>query len=314
MICEKKTPESSWVFFLKKVGFMRNKNWKQILLFLAPVLVLFVAYFVYPLGFVFVTSFTDWNGIGAMEFSGLDNYLGLFGDETFRTSLSNNITWALVLGFVQIPLAAGMAMILARKPKGWKMFRTVYFLPNVISQVALAMMWLAIYNAEHGILNSFLELAGMSGLTRNWLGNMTTAFPAVIIQQIFYIGYFMIVILASRMGISESYYEAAEIDGANIFQQERHITIPMLKGILITTMTLALAYGMRHFESTYLMTNGGPAHATSVMGILLYRNLGALNYGEANAIGSILIIFGGATIALIRWLFSRNDNTSDSVQ
>ncbi len=293
---------------------MRNKNWKQILLFLLPVLILFVTYFVYPLGFVFVTSFTKWNGIGAMEFNGLQNYIKLFGDETFRISLKNNIIWALALGFIQIPMAAGMAMILARKPKGWKSFRTVYFLPNVISQVALAMMWLAIYNAEFGVLNSFLEGIGLSGLTRNWLGNMETAFPAVIIQQIFYIGYFMIVILASRMGISETFYEAAEIDGANILQQERHITIPMLRGILITTTTLALAYGMRHFESTYLMTNGGPAHSTSVMGILLYRDLGALNYGEANAIGSILIIFGGATIAFIRWLFTRSDNALDSTQ
>ena len=292
---------------------MRNKNWKMILVFLLPVLILFIAYFVYPLGFVMATSFTKWNGIGKMEFIGFKNYIDLFSDETFRLSLKNNIVWALVLGFVQIPLAAGMAMILARKPKGWKLFRTVYFLPNVISQVALAMMWLAIYNAEFGILNNLLGAVGLDGLTRNWLGDMNTAFPAVIVQQLFYIGYFMIVILASRMGISETFYEAAEIDGANIFQQERHITIPMLKGILVTTSTLALAYGMRHFESTYLMTNGGPAHSTSVLGIMLFRDLGALKYGEANAIGSVLIIFGGAIIAFIRWLFSRND-AADSVQ
>ena len=291
-----------------------NKNWKQIFLFLLPVLILFGAYFVYPLGFVFVTSFTKWNGITTPVFIGLKNFFELFQDETFRLSLGNNIVWALVLGFIQIPLAAGMAMILSRKPRGWQLFRTFYFLPNVISQVALAMMWLAIYNAEFGILNNFLEILGMENLTHNWLGELETAFPAVIVQQLFYIGYFMIVILASRMGISETFYEAAEIDGANIFQQEVHITIPMLRPILITTSTLALAYGMRHFESTYLMTNGGPAHATSVMGILLYRDLGALNYGEANAIGAILILFGGATIGLIRWLFTRNSTAGDSVQ
>ncbi|MDC7226746.1 MAG: sugar ABC transporter permease [Spirochaetales bacterium] len=291
-----------------------NKNWKQIILFLLPALILFGVYFIYPLGFVIVTSFSKWNGISAPVFHGFKNYIELFQDETFRLSMRNNIVWALVLGFVQIPLAAVMAMILARKPKGWKFFRTAYFLPNVISQVALAMMWLAIYNAEFGILNNLLEMMGFEGLTRNWLGNMDTAFPAVLVQQVFYIGYFMVVILASRMGIPDSYYEAAEIDGANVFQQEFYITLPMLKPILITTMTLALAYGMRHFESTYLMTNGGPAHSTSVMGILLYRNLGALNYGESNAIGAILIVFGGATIALIRWLFSRNLDADDGIQ
>lgn len=291
-----------------------KKDRLYILLFLLPVVVLFGFYFVYPLGFVIVTSFSKWNGISKPIFIGLENFKSLFGDETFRRSLGNNIIWALVLGFVQIPLAAVMAMILARKPRGWKTLRTIYFLPNVISQVALAMMWLAIYNAEFGILNNLLELVGLEHLAHNWLGEFSTAFPAVIIQQIFYIGYFMIVILAYRMGIPKSLYEAAEIDGANLLRQELAITLPMLKPILVTIITLALAYGMRHFESTYLMTNGGPAHRTSVMGIMLYRDLGALKYGEGNAIGAILIVFGGATIGLIRWLFSRNSHASDSVQ
>jgi raffinose/stachyose/melibiose transport system permease protein len=280
----------------------RNKNAKHILLFLAPAIIIYIVYFIYPLGFVMATSFTDWDGISAMKFNGIRNYINLFTDGTFIHALRNNIIWALSLGFIQIPLATAMALILARKPKGWKTFRTMYFLPNVISQVALAMMWLAIYNADHGLLNNLLVLIGRGDSATNWLGNMDTALMAVIIQQLFYIGYFMIVILASRMNIPTSYYEAAEIDGASIAQQEWSITLPMLKDILITTITLALAYGMRHFESTYLMTNGGPAHATDVLGILLYRNLGALQYGEGNAIGTTLIIFGGATIVLIRHL------------
>ncbi len=292
----------------------RNKYWKQIILFLLPVIILFGVYFVYPLGFVIGSSLTEWDGITAPKFIGLNNYGNLFGNETFRTSLRNNIIWALVLGFIQIPLAAGMAMILSRKPKGWKALRTLYFLPNVISQVALAMMWTALYNAEYGILNSLLNAAGLENFTHNWLGEMGTALPAVIFQQLFYIGYFMIIILAARMGIPDSYYEAAEIDGANIFRQEIYITIPMLRAILITTMSLALAYGLRHFESTYLMTKGGPAHATSVMGIILYRNLGALHYGKANAIGTVLIIIGGGVIAFVRWFFGRKENASDATQ
>jgi raffinose/stachyose/melibiose transport system permease protein len=291
-----------------------NKHWKNILLFLLPVLILYGVYFVYPLGFVITSSLTEWNGITPPRFLLFENYTDLFMSETFRLSLRNNIVWALVLGCIQIPLAAGMAMILARKPKGWKSMRTLYFLPNVISQVALAMMWLALYNAEFGILNNLLEAVGLENLTRNWLGGINTALPAVLIQQLFYIGYFMIIILAARMSIPESFYEAAEIDGASIFKQEIYITIPMLRAILITTMTLALAYGMRHFESTFLMTRGGPAHSTSVMGIILYRNLGALHYGKANAIGTILIIIGGAVIAFIRWFFGRKESASEATQ
>ncbi|MGH4036942.1 MAG: carbohydrate ABC transporter permease [Sphaerochaeta sp.] len=289
----------------------RNKNIKHIILFLAPALIIYLIYFLYPLGYVIVTSFTNWDGISAMQFNGLENYRYLFSDETFTHGLRNNIIWALCLGFIQIPLATAMALILARKPKGWKTFRTMYFLPNVISQVALAMMWLAIYNADHGLLNNLLNAVGLGSKATNWLGNMDTAFPAVIIQQIFYIGYFMIVILASRMNIPTSYYEAAKIDGTSVLQEEWYITIPMLKNILITTITLALAYGMRHFESTYLMTNGGPAHATDVLGILLYRDLGALQYGEGNAIGTTLIIFGGVTIVLIRYLLQNIGNKED---
>ena len=284
---------------------MKKRNWIGIVLFLLPVLVLFIMYFIYPLLFVIVTSFTEWNGFSAMEFVGLANFKELYADSTFRLSLENNLVWALVLGFIQIPMAAVMAMILAREPKGWRMLRTCYFLPNVISAIALAMMWTAIYNADTGLLNGLLRLVGLDNLTKNWLGDMSVAFPAVIAQQLFYIGYFMVVILASRVGIDETYYEAAELDGANILQQEIYITIPMLLPILITTITLAMAYGIRHFESTYLMTNGGPAHTTSVLGIMLYRNLGSLNYGTANAIGTTLIMIGGALIGLIRFVMNR---------
>ncbi len=287
---------------------MQNKNGKMIFLFLLPVLILFTAFFIYPLAYVIVTSFSKWNGFTAPQFFGFENYRYLFTDENFRLSLRNNIVWAMVLGFVQVPLACIMAMVLARKPKGWKFFRTVYFLPNVISQVALAMMWTAIYNAQNGVLNALLTFVGLGHLTNNWLGNMDTAFAAVIFQQVFYIGYFMIVILASRLSIPDSYYEAAELDGANLIQQEFHITLPMLKPILITTITLALAYGMRHFESTFLMTGGGPAHSTSVMGIMLYTDMQALRYGEGNAIGATLVIFGGATIGFIRYFLTKNSD------
>ncbi len=287
---------------------MQNKNGKMIFLFLLPVLILFSAFFIYPLAYVIVTSFSKWNGFTTPQFIGFENYRYLFSDENFRLSLRNNIVWAGVLGFVQVPLACIMAMILSRRPKGWKFLRTVYFLPNVISQVALAMMWTAIYNAQNGVLNALLTFVGLGHLSNNWLGNMDTAFAAVIFQQVFYIGYFMIVILASRLSIPDSYYEAAELDGANILQQEFHITLPMLKPILITTITLALAYGMRHFESTFLMTGGGPAHSTSVMGIMLYTDMQALRYGEGNAIGATLVIFGGATIGLIRYFLTKNND------
>jgi raffinose/stachyose/melibiose transport system permease protein len=291
-----------------------GQQWVWILVFLLPALVLFAMYFVYPLGFVFVTSTLEWNGVAAPEFVGLRNYIDNFGSRSFQFSIRNNFIWLASLAIVQIGLAAAVAMILARQPRGWRFFRTVYFLPNVISQVAIAMMWAALYNAEYGAINQFLELVGLENLTRNWLGEIGTALPSILIQQVFYIGYFMIIILASTMSIPESYYQAAQIDGANVWQQEIHITLPMIRSILVTSMTLAAAYGLRHFEATFLLTDGGPAHRTSVLGIQLYRMTSALDYGHANAVGGTLVVLGLIVITLIRSTLGRRVAADEATQ
>jgi raffinose/stachyose/melibiose transport system permease protein len=291
-----------------------RKNIFWIILFLTPVMILFFLYFVYPLGFIFVTSTLKWNGVSTAKFVGLQHFISNFQNKTFLLSLKNNFIWLFANGFVQIGLAALVALILARRPKGWRFLRTVYFLPNVISQVAIAMMWAALYNAEYGAINQLLTSIGLENLTHNWLGEFGTALPAIIIQQVFYIGYFMIIILASVMTIPDSLYEAAEIDGANVWQQEWHITLPMIKDILVTAMTLAMAYGLRHFEATFLLTNGGPANQTSVLGIQLYKKMSALKYGQASSISTTLVILGLIMIVLIRSTIGRKSSASDLTQ
>lgn len=291
-----------------------RRNTLGILLFLLPVLTLYVMYFLWPLGFIFVTSTLKWNGVSRPEFLGAGNYIANFRNSTFLLSLKNNIIWLFSNGILQIGMATVVALILARRPRGWRFLRTVYFLPNVISQVAIAMMWKALYNAEYGAINQFLVKIGLEHLTRNWLGEIGTALPAVIIQQIFYIGYFMIIILASVMTIPDSLYEAAEIDGASVIQQELHITIPMIKEILVTAVTLAMAYGLRHFEATFLLTDGGPANRTSVLGIMLYKRLGALRYGRAASISATLVILGLIMIVLIRSTVGRRSSADELSQ
>lgn len=288
-----------------------RKNGLWIFLFLLPVLVLFFAYFVYPLGFVFVTSTLKWNGVSQAEFIGFQNFVSNFQNKTFMLSLRNNFIWLFANGILQVGMAAMVALILARRPKFWRSLRTIYFLPNVISQVAIAMMWAALYNAEYGAINQFLTAIGLEQHTHNWLGEFGTALPSIIVQQVFYIGYFMIIILSSVMTIPGSLYEAAEIDGANTYQQEWHITLPMIKDILVTAVTLAAAYGLRHFEATFLLTNGGPANRTSVLGIMLYKNLAALKYGRAASISATLVVVGLLVIVLIRSTIGRRSAASD---
>lgn len=293
------------ITLLLRGGAMKKSRVDKIgmVLFLLPAAILFITFFVYPVTYVFLTSFTKWDGVGAKEFVALKNYKFLFTDEVFLKSIKNNVLWALSAGFIQVPLAVLVALLLSKKPRGWKILRTIFYFPNIISGLALAMMWLAIYNSEYGALNGLLKAIGLGSLSKNWLGGMHTAFPAMIVYWLFYIGYFMVIVMADISSIPESYYEAAEIDGASPLRQDLHITLPLIKGSIVTCLTLALIYGLRQFENVYLMTNGGPDNNTSVMVLYLFKEFGNMNYGLANAAGVVLILIGSMVIVAVRKAF-----------
>lgn len=277
---------------------------KALYAFMAPALIVMILFFVIPVIYVIAVSFLKWNGISSPVFNNLKNYALLMKDKSFSRSVINNVIWALVAGFIQVPLAMVMAIILSRKPKGWKFFRTVYFFPQVISGIALATLWRAIYNAEHGMLNGLLRAIGLGGLAKDWLGTTQTAFPAVLIYWVFYVGYYMVIMMADITTIDTSYYEAATIDGATDFQQAIYITIPLIKKTsLLTCVTLASVMGLRQFEQVYMLTNGGPANMTSTIVLYMYKKMQNANYGIASASAVILIIVGVVFIVCIRKLF-----------
>ena len=278
---------------------------------MAPAIIVMVIFFILPIIYVLVVSCLKWNGISAPQAVGVENFVKLLKNSTFQRSLKNNVIWALVAGFIQVPLAMVMAIILSRKPKGWKFFRTVYFFPQVISGIALATLWRAIYNAEHGMLNGMLSAVGLDRLATDWLGNSSTAFPAVLIYWVFYVGYYMVIMMADITTIDTSYYEAATIDGATDFQQAIHITIPLIKKTsLLTCVTLASVMGLRQFEQVYMLTNGGPNHRTSTMVLYMYERLQSESYGLASATAVILIVVGVIFIVCIRRLFNGRSETA----
>ncbi len=282
---------------------------------MGPAIVLMLVFFVIPVIYVVVVSFFKWNGITAMEFRNFRNYALLFNDKAFTRSVINNVIWALVAGFIQVPLAMVMAIILSRKPKGWKFFRTVYFFPQVISGIALATLWRAIYSADNGLLNGILTAVGRGDLAKDWLGTISTAFPAVLIYWVFYVGYYMVIMMADITTIDTSYYEAATIDGATDFQQAIYITIPLIKKTsLLTCVTLASVMGLRQFEQVYMLTNGGPANTTSTIVLYMYKKLQDSNYGMASASAVILIIVGVLFIICIRKLFEGRSEQSQQLR
>ena len=281
----------------------RSDRW-PLIAFLAPAIFLVIMFFVIPVGYNVVVSLLKWDGISQPIFRGFTNFVKLFKDKAFTRSILNNVIWALVASCIQVPLAMLMAIILSRKPKGWKFFRTVYFFPQVISGIALATLWRAIYNAETGMLNGILRSLGQGAAARDWLGELSTAFPAVLIYWVFYVGYYMVIMMADITTIDETYYEAATIDGATDIQQAIHITIPLIKNSsLLTCVTLASVMGLRQFEQVYMLTNGGPANTTSTIVLYLYKKLQDSNYGMAAASAIVLIVIGALFIVFIRKLF-----------
>ena len=271
-----------------------------LILFITPAISLFLLFFIIPILFLFITSFTNWDGISA-DFVGLKNYAKLLNNKTFIRSIINNLYWCLTAAFITVPLALIIALLLAHRSRGWKVFRTILFIPQVVSSAAIALLWLALYNSEYGLVNYILDYIGFSEYKdHNWLGSLRTAQPALIAFSLCYVGYFMVIMLAKTAGISEEYFDAAKIDGATQFQKDLHITAPLIKSTFFLCIILAVIFNLRQFEYVFLMTNGGPANRTSVLVFYIWKELSIQRLGLGNAAGVIMIAIGAILLLIMR--------------
>lgn len=286
---------------------MKNQHRTGVVLFLIPAVVVFFIYFIYPIGFLAYTSFMKWDSITPMEYVGLHNFKRLLEDEVFHKALKNTLAWGGAAVFLHIPMAMIIAMILSRKIAGWKFFRTIFFIPNLISTLALAMLWQFIYNGEFGLLNELLQFLGLDSWQHNWLGELNTAFPALIGQWIFYIGFFMIIFMSFISTIDPSLYESAQIDGAGALKQEWYITLPLLKPALSISVLLSLTDTLKNFEAPFLLTNGGPVNQTMVLSLHIYNKMVSYQYGYANTLAIMLIAIGAVMVLAVRIAFREKD-------
>ncbi|HIA60062.1 MAG TPA: sugar ABC transporter permease [Pelagibacterales bacterium] len=279
---------------------IRKEEIIWLILFITPAIGLFLLFFIIPILFLFITSFTNWDGISA-DFIGIDNYVKLLNNKTFIRSIINNLYWCLTAAFITVPLALIIALLLAHRSRGWKVFRTILFIPQVVSSAAIALLWLALYNSEYGLVNYLLDYIGLSEYkNHNWLGSLRTAQPALIAFSLCYVGYFMVIMLAKTAGISDDYYDAATIDGASQFQKDLHITAPLIKSTFFLCIILAVIFNLRQFEFVYLMTNGGPANRTSVLVLYIWKELSIQRLGLGNAAGVIMISLGAILLIIMR--------------
>ncbi len=270
-------------------------NKRAILIFMAPALLIYVLFAIYPIIMSVYYSLLDWNGIGGGMFVGLKNYVDLFVNNSngFGSAVINSLILAFLSVFVQLPLSLALALLIINpRVKKERFYRTVYFLPAIVSTVIIAELWKKIYHPTYGLLNSFLGSVGLGSLQNEWLGSTKTALIAVFIPIIWqYIGNHMLMMYSVARGISEDILEAARIDGATHFQTCMKIIIPMIKNMIVVCVTFAIVGSLKAFDLIYVMTNGGPLHATETPGTLMYNTIFIQNkYGYGSSMAIFIVI------------------------
>ncbi|MCR4895209.1 MAG: sugar ABC transporter permease [Lachnospiraceae bacterium] len=282
-------------------------NTLNIIAFLLPGLILFIVVLIAPIALSGYYSFFDWNGFGAKTFIGLDNYKELFTSSAigFLKALRNSLLLAALSVFLQLPLSLGLALLLGKGIKGERAFLSVYFMPVLISTVVIGQLWLKIYNPSYGILNVALTKLGLESLTRTWLGDVKVALGACFVPTLWqYVGYHMLLMYAGVKGVSPELREAAMIDGATSWQVSRYIVIPVIKPIIKVSVIFAVTGSLKSFDLIYVLTNGGPLHATEVPSTLMINMLFLRNrYGMGSTIAVMLIFLCFAFALLINRAF-----------
>lgn len=271
---------------------MNRIRLRTAILFVLPATFLFSLFVYYPFLQSVYYSFTQWDSIRPPKFIGLDNYSFLLEDSKMKKGLMNTLQMTVFGIVVQNTLALLLAVLLNRTFRSGVFLRTAFYLPVVVSLVVTSVVWGNLLQYD-GLLNLLLEKLGLGGQVKDWLGNVQTAFPAIILlTQWQALGYCALIYLAGLQSIPADVYEASTIDGAGRFKQFIHITIPLLMPVITIVLFLTIVGGLKLFDIPYVMTGGGPGHASYTITLAIYNAAfrdGA--YGYATAAGIVLMVF-----------------------
>lgn len=282
--------------------FFRNKL--AISLFTLPALILITLFLSYPLSQTLIKSMYKWNGLTNGEFLFLDNYKTLFKDAIFYTSLKNGTIYSSLLLVLMVGLPLLTALVLVNPNiKERKFLRTSYFVPVVLSVTVACQMFQSIYNPETGMINNIFKMLGVS-YRQSWLDSWPSALIAIcVVQAWHFFGQYLLIIYAAVKSVPGDYYEAAEIDGAKMYQAHIHITLPMITETLKFCVILAFIWGFNQFGEVFIMTGGGPGTMTYTLPLFIYREgFKQFNFGYGSAVSSILlVILLGITVVINKY-------------
>ena len=290
-----------------KRGRMERREERAFYLFISPWIIGFILFSAGPVLGSFVISFTQWSMLSAPSWTGPTNYQRLVNDPLFWQALANTLYFAAGSVGLGLILSFLLALLLNQQVKGMALFRTIFYLPSVCSGVAVAILWTTIFNPDFGLINSALRAVGITG--PQWLADPSWAMPAMIVMSLWGVGGSMVIYLAGLQGIPVHLYEAAALDGAGALRKFWHVTVPMMSPIIFFNLIVGIIGSFQAFIQMYVMTNGGPANATLVYLLYLYRTAFEdfdMGYASALAWVLFLILLAITAVQLVlarRWVY-----------
>lgn len=271
-----------------------RRQWFDAYLLVAPALVMFFVFVIYPLFSTIYLSLFDYGLTDArLRFVGVGNFVELGSDPVFWRSLGNNLTILVVSVIVQVGLGLILAALIDRGARwGRSIFRTLNFAPVVMSAVAVGILWQLIYDPTVGLANRFVALFGIRPPSQGWLGDPNLAIFSILVVACWqYTGYVMVIVLAGMQSVSPELYEAAALDGAGEVRKFISVTIPSIRNVIIAVILITMIGAIKVFDLVYILTRGGPANASQVMSTYIYYNAFTVNRaGYASAISVVLLV------------------------
>lgn len=271
-------------------------------LFILPILLVHLVIVIIPSVVGLYYSLTDWSGIGEATFIGLENFYELFTDDlNFRLALQHNLLWMVFFLTVPFAMALLIANIVTQVRRGMMIWRTVFFLPYILPSVVGAHIWRYILHPRFGI-GAQLTKIGVPGMDIAWLGNTKTALWAIMIASNWvYWGFLMTLFLSAMQAISPDLFDAAKIDGANRWQEFRHVTLPGIRPTLIFMLVMSAIWSFKGFDYAWILTQGGPGGASELLATYIYKQaFKRFEMGYATAIGLTVTVISGMVV----WLFA----------
>ncbi|ALS26413.1 sugar ABC transporter permease [Paenibacillus sp. 32O-W] len=283
------------------------QNRKFIILGLLPAVVLYLLFVFVPIIWSAYYGFFDWSGMGDKRFIGLDNYYEIFTDPIFWRALKNNVLFVLASVFGQVPLALVLAIVLHKNNTFQKFLRSAVFIPMVLSTVVIGMIWQYIYHPQIGILNFLLDSLGLSSWKLGWLSNPDIAIYSLMPPLIWsFVGLYLIIFASALQNISSEIHDAAKIDGAEGARKLFSITIPMIWSTIQVAIILCISGSLKSFDLVYIMTRGGPAHATELLATYMYNStFTSYRYGFGSAVSTSIVLISLLLIGTSQYFMNK---------